>query len=96
MKATTILKTIMTEKGIGNSVLGKRIGIAHNVIYQRLRQDNIGINALSQMLGAMDYKVIVVPADRRFRDDEYEVTIEEPSKQKPKPIDLDSILPPKP
>lgn len=96
MKATTILKTIMTEKGIGNSVLGKRIGIAHNVIYQRLRQDNIGINALSQMLGAMDYKVIVVPADRRVRDDEYEVTIEEPSKQKPKPIDLDSILPPKP
>ena len=96
MKATTILKTIMTEKGIGNSVLGKRIGIAHNVIYQRLRQDNIGINALSQMLGAMDYKVNVVPADRRVRDDEYEVTIEEPSKQKPKPIDLDSILPPKP
>jgi len=96
LKATTILKTIMTEKGIGNSVLGKRIGIAHNVIYQRLRQDNIGINALSQMLGAMDYKVIVVPADRRVRDDEYEVTIEEPSKQKPKPIDLDSILPPKP
>lgn len=96
MKATTILKTIMTEKGIGNSVLGKRIGIAHNVIYQRLRQDNIGINALSQMLGAMDYKVIIVPADRRVRDDEYEVTIEEPSKQKPKPIDLDSILPPKP
>lgn len=86
----------MTEKGIGNSVLGKRIGIAHNVIYQRLRQDNIGINALSQMLGAMDYKVIIVPADRRVRDDEYEVTIEEPSKQKPKPIDLDSILPPKP
>lgn len=96
MKATTILKTIMTEKGIGNTVLGKRIGIAHNVIYQRLRQDNIGINALSQMLGAMDYKVIVVPADRRVRDDEYEVTIEEPSKPKPKPFDLDSILPPKP
>ena len=95
MKATTILKTIMTEKGIGNSVLGKRLGIAHNVIYQRLRQDNIGINALSQMLGAMDYKVIVVPADRRVRDDEYEVTIEEPPKPKPKPIDLDSILPPK-
>ncbi len=96
MTASNILKTIMKLQGLGQTALGKRIGVKNDAVYQRLRQDNISIKALSQMLGAMDYKVIVVPADRRVRDDEYEVTIEEPSKQKPKPIDLDSILPPKP
>ena len=95
MTASNILTTIMKLQGLGQTARGKRIGVKTDAVYQRLRQDNISIKALSQMLGAMDYKVIVVPADRRVRDDEYEVTIEEPSKQKPKPIDLDSILPPK-
>ena len=70
MKATTILKTLMTEQGIGNTVLGKRIGV-----YQRLHQENISVNALNQMLSAMDYKIVIVPASRRMKDDEYEVTM---------------------
>lgn len=75
MKATTILKSLMKSQGIGNSVLGKRIGLAHNVVYQRLHQENISVNALNQMLSAMDYKIVIVPASRRMKDDEYEVTM---------------------
>ena len=48
MKATTILKTLMTEQGIGNTVLGKRIGVKHDAVYQRLHQENISVNALNQ------------------------------------------------
>lgn len=75
MKATTILKTLMTEQGIGNTVLGKRIGVKHDAVYQRLHQENISVNALNQMLSAMDYKIVIVPATRRMKDDEYEVTM---------------------
>lgn len=75
MKATTILKSLMKSQGIGNSVLGKRIGLAHNVVYQRINQKNISVNTLNQMLSAMDYKIVIVPASRRMKDDEYEVTM---------------------
>ena len=77
MKATTILKSLMKSQGIGNSVLGKRIGLAHNVVYQRINQKNISVNTLNQMLSAMDYKIVIVPASRRMKDDEYEVTMED-------------------
>ena len=74
MKTTNILKALMKNQGIGNAVLGKRIGLAHNVVYQRINQKNISVNALNQMLSAMDYKIVIVPASRRMKDDEYEVT----------------------
>ena len=75
MKTTNILKALMKNQGIGNAVLGKRIGLAHNVVYQRINQKNISVNALNQMLSAMDYKIVIVPATRRMKDDEYEVTM---------------------
>ena len=47
----------------------------HDAVYQRLHQENISVNALNQMLSAMDYKIVIVPASRRMKDDEYEVTM---------------------
>lgn len=90
MRATQIIKTIMEQVGIGNAALGKRIGVKHDAIYQRLQQKNISINAMGEMLAAMDYKIVVVPASRRLKEDEFEVTVEQKA-TKPK-VDLDALL----
>lgn len=88
MTTSEIVKALMQKTGLGNAALGKRIGIKHDTVYQRLQQKNISINALNQMLSAMDYKIIIVPASRRVKEDEFEVTITE---KKPK-LDLDALL----
>ena len=79
MTATNIIKKIMESQGVGQTALGKRIGVKNDAVYQRLRQTNISVKALLQMLGAMDYKIVIVPASRRTREDEFEVTMEDES-----------------
>lgn len=73
MKATEIVKEIMEQQGIGQTALGKRIGVRNDAIYQRLKQDNISVDRLVQMLNAMDYKLVIVPSNKQVRDGEYEV-----------------------
>ena len=73
MKATEIVKGIMEQQGIGQTALGKRIGVRNDAIYQRLKQDNIGVDRLVQMLNALDYKLVIVPSNKQVREGEYEV-----------------------
>lgn len=73
MKATEIVKEIMEQQGIGQTALGKRIGVRNDAIYQRLKQDNISVDRLVQMLNAMDYKLVIVPSNKQVREGEYEV-----------------------
>lgn len=73
MKATEIVKEIMEQQGIGQTALGKRIGVRNDAIYQRLKQDNISVDRLVQMLNAMDYKLVIVPSSKQVREGEYEV-----------------------
>ena len=47
--------------------------------------------SLIPMLQAMDYKILIVPSDRRVREDEYEVSGSE-KKAKPDKVDLDALL----
>lgn len=73
MKATEIVKEIMEQQGIGQTALGKRIGVRNDAIYQRLKQDNISVDRLVQMLNAMDFKLVIVPSSKQVREGEYEV-----------------------
>ena len=73
MKATEIVKEIMEQQGIGQTALGKRIGVRNDAIYQRLKQDNISVDRLVQMLNAMDYKLVIIPSNKQVREGEYEV-----------------------
>ncbi len=75
MKATEIVKDIMEKQGVGQTALGKRIGVKNDAIYQRLKQDNISVDRLMQMLAAMDYKLVIIPASKPVRENEYEVEI---------------------
>ena len=77
MRGREILKQVMESKGISNADLAKRLGVSNATIWERLNNKNvkdIPVSLMVDMLKVMDYKVLVVPADRRIREEEYEVS----------------------
>ena len=73
MKACEAVKEIMKGKGVRVVDLRKRLGLESNTMVGRLNQENISVAKLNEMLRAMDYKVVIVPSDKRLNAGEYEV-----------------------
>jgi hypothetical protein len=42
-----------------------------------MKQKNISVNVLSEMLSAMGYTMVIVPAGPKLKDGEYEVSANE-------------------
>ena len=67
MNEREIIETIMDEQEISNAQLAKRINVSNAAIWDRLNNKNnksLSISTASQMLNALDYKLVVVPADK--------------------------------
>ena len=82
MKVQEIMEAIMTDKGMTKAQLGRAVGIADeknpsDVINKRMKQKNISVNVLSEMLAAMGYTMVVVPSGPKVKDGEYEVSVNE-------------------
>lgn len=82
MKAVKIVDKIMKDQGKSKAELGRAVGIPAeknptDVINKRLKQENISVNVMLEMLGAMGYTMVVVPTGSRMKDGEYEVTLNE-------------------
>ena len=76
MRGREILKEIKASQSLSNAELAKRLNVSNATIWERLNNKNvkdIPVSLLPTMLRAMDYKVIVVPANARLLDGEYEV-----------------------
>lgn len=81
MKVQTILETVMEENGMTKAQLGRAVGIADeknpsDLINKRMKQKNISVNVLSEMLAAMGYTMVVVPKGTKMKDG-FEVTVGE-------------------
>ena len=88
MKVEEILTTIMKENNFSKAQLGRAVGVvtpeeaelkpskATDVINKRIKQKNISVNVLNEMLGAMGYTLAVVPVGTKLKDG-FEVTINE-------------------
>lgn len=75
MKIEDILKNIMDENNVSKAQLGRAVGIADeknpsDVINKRMKQKNISVNVLNEMLAAMGYTLAIVPKGTKV---EYEV-----------------------
>lgn len=82
MKAVKILEEIIKEQGKSKADLGRAVGIPTeknptDLINKRLKQENISINVMLEMLGVMGYTLVVVPSGSRLTKDGYEVTVDE-------------------
>lgn len=81
MNVQTIMETIMKEQGKTKAELGRAIGIdekkATDLIGKRIKQKNISVNVLNEMLAAMGYTLAVVPTGTKLGEKGYEVSANE-------------------
>ena len=83
MKVREIIKAIMKEKKMSMAALGRAVGIeigendpknkATDVISKRLRQKNMSIGMVAEMVDKMDYQVVIVPKGVTVKSDWYKV-----------------------
>ena len=76
MKAREITKVIMDKQGVNNASMAERLNITQAALWDRLntkKAKDIPVSMLSEMLRALDYKVVIVPRSSRLPSDGYEV-----------------------
>lgn len=76
MKAREIVKFIMDKQGINNASMADRLNITQAALWDRLntkKAKDIPVSTLSEMLRALDYKVVIVPRGSRLPADGHEV-----------------------
>ena len=76
MKAREITKVIMDKQGVNNASMADRLDITQAALWDRLntkKAKDIPVSMLSEMLRALDYKVVIVPRSSRLPADGYEV-----------------------
>lgn len=73
MSANEVVKKIMKDCGVSITALANRIGVDRAALGMRLRQKNVSVDKLNEMLKAIDYKIIVMPIDGRVKEDWFEI-----------------------
>lgn len=81
MKANEILKVLMEAKNMSKAALGRAVGISDeknksqptDTINKRLKQKNISIDMVADMVDKMDYQVVIVPKGVTVKSDWYRV-----------------------
>ena len=76
MKASEAIREVIKRKDVSQSVLRDRLGIPKeksSTLSQRLRQDNMSVDKLNEMLHVLDYKIVIVPREARVSEGGFEI-----------------------
>lgn len=76
MLAKKVVREVMAIKGVGTGALADRLRKPDRLISDRLSLDkgtNISVDKLSEMLRALDYKIVIVPNNERMKQDWFEI-----------------------
>lgn len=73
MKSVDAIKAIMNKQGIGTNKIADRLGRPSSTISDRIRQENISISKLNEILRVLDYKIVVVPRETVEAEDWYKI-----------------------
>lgn len=76
MTAKEIVKKIMEDTETTNAEMASSLKISQAAVWDRLnpkKTDNLTINKLDAMLRHLNYKIVIVPYNKRVLDGEYEV-----------------------
>lgn len=86
MKVAKIIEKLMEKKNWSKAALGRAVGISTmtgtgkenkskptDVINKRLKQDNISIDMVVEMVEKMDYQVVIIPQGVTVKSDWYKV-----------------------
>lgn len=88
MTTQEIIEAVMESTGKSKAELGRAVGLkdvskdgeerpgrVSDLICKRIKQKNISVNVLQEMLEVMGYTLAVVPKGRNLKENEYEVTL---------------------
>lgn len=82
MGPTEIIIDLMGKTGNTPASIGRKIGVSHSVIWDRLHgsrkvkernSTNMRVDKMVEMLGAMGYKLVAVPCGKPIEAGEYEI-----------------------
>ena len=73
MLAKDAIKAVMEKKGETNASLGKLIGKPTKTIIDRLSQKNISADKMNEMLGALGYKIVIMPVEQEVGENCYTI-----------------------
>ena len=73
MRANEAIREIMKEQEVGVSKLADRMNKKQSTISERLKQDNISLSKLNEMLRVLDYKIVVMPRNISTPKNSYEI-----------------------
>ena len=73
MKTQEAVRSIMASQEVGLSKLANRMEKPVNTISERLRQENISVSKLEEILRVLDYKIVVMPRNGVLPKGGYEI-----------------------
>ena len=73
MSWSETFKTILSNQNITQATLARRLDISKPALNMRFNQPGIRTTKLNEMLKAIDYKLVAVPAGKTLKENEYEV-----------------------
>lgn len=77
MNSKEIVKDIMEKQNVSNATLAGRLEITPVTLWDRLygkKAKDLSIPILIDILRVLDYKVVIVPKDKRVQAEEYVIT----------------------
>ena len=77
MNAPDIIRDIVAKQEIQFSTVCSRLKINKSTLSERLRQRNPSVEKMSEMLQAVDYKLVAVPVNTSLQEEWYEVEVGE-------------------
>ena len=73
MKASTAVREIMALNNETIPTLMDKLSIKYTTLSERLRQDNLSVEKLDQMVRAMGYKIVLMPSSTKEEKGWYRV-----------------------
>lgn len=73
MKTSEALKIVMKSQDVGINKLADRLNKGKSTISERVRQDNISVSKLNELLRVLDYKIMIVPRNTPVPKDSFEI-----------------------
>lgn len=73
MKATAAVKEVMQLTNTRMADLQKALDLGSNTLSGRLKQENVSVSKLSEMLSVMGYKVSILPQSAQTPEDGFDI-----------------------
>ena len=73
MTGNETIREVAKRRNLKQIEISSKLGVKPNVLSERMRQKNITISKLNEIMTAMDYKIVIVPGDSRLPDGGYEI-----------------------